>query len=101
MYLVKKHVNKGELTCIFKYKVNLFFHNASNTKNIHTVYLPPPQRAFIVLTPRAPPHCCLLPTVSAIKGGDCTSLLFKTPPPPLRISSDPPLGVYECPRLYM
>ena len=62
MYLVKKHVNKGELTCIFKYKVNLFFHNALNTKNIHTVYLPPPQRAFIVLTP-GPHHTaayCLL-----------------------------------------
>ena len=26
MYLVHKHVNEGELTCIFKYKVNVFFH---------------------------------------------------------------------------
>ena len=26
MYLVHKRVNEGELTCIFKYKVNVFFH---------------------------------------------------------------------------
>ena len=45
MYLVHKHVNKGELTCIFKYKVNMFFHNTLCCSREYP-YLPPPHRAF-------------------------------------------------------
>ena len=43
MYLVHKHVNEGELTCIFKYKVNVFFFTCSSREY---PYFPPPHRAF-------------------------------------------------------
>ena len=64
MYLVKKHVNKGELTCIFKYKGELVFSQCIEYKE-HPYSVPPSTtEGFYCFDPPGP--TTLLPTAYCV-----------------------------------